>query len=100
MVDDYVKTAERVKVRSLSRVVNFIGLQPDKKEAILKRLKEKSSNIFYAIDKHEDSDDLTMILVGKNSTNLIKMSEDINRMYESGDPAFYKILKIEGLRVK
>jgi hypothetical protein len=100
MVDDYVKTAKRVKVHSLSRVVNFVSLQNGKEEAILKRLQEKPSNIFYAHDIHKDSHDLTIILVGKDPSNIIKMSTELNSMYENGDPAFYKILKIEGLRVK
>jgi hypothetical protein len=64
------------------------------------RLESKSINIFYALDNQKDSQDLTMFLVGTEKDTTLRAAQDLNRIYEESKDYFFKILKVNGFRVK
>lgn len=101
MAESYNDTVEYYLADNIENAVDLICLDNvDKKEVVKAKLEDKNISLFYAIDKKEDSEDLTLLVVSKDPNRVKLSSMALNRMYEGDKDTFFKILKIEGLRVR
>jgi len=101
MAENFTGTAQHFTTQDIEIAVDLIIL--DNKNIahlVLEKLKSKNISLFYSNEKHKDSNDMTLIVVGKNPKNTEKASINLNEIYTNDSELFFKILKTEGVKVR
>lgn len=101
MADNFFDTLQRFIAKDIETAVDVIILGNENiTDKVLAKLKSKPNTLFYAVERQEDSNDLTLIVVGNNPYHTEHASIALNKVYEEDKDMFFKILKVEGMRVR
>ena len=100
MAENHQGTVEAFAAKNIDNAATLIDLNGDKKDRIKEHLEKRTINLFYSIEKHKDSDDITLILVGLDPNITYNASIALDTIYQESKPQFFQILKVNGFKVR